>query len=133
LCRFTSYKTRSLSSPTHVFPHTLAEASGNVSSPTRGKHTLLPKSTAPTPINAHRNNKKLFHRAHYNIIAARIKPLYDGAISARSLSGTRYLEKLAWDLAARFAIDNDEFDPTLFFTNCGMDTNELLARYNDKD
>lgn len=92
----------------------------------------------------------LFHRAHYNIIAARIKSQLDsyykknphefyGRLVTRSKRELIFvrsdaLTKLALSMAARFVEDNPEFDPIKWLDQCSPDPDlyplsELWADY----
>lgn len=76
-------------------------------------------------------NRKLFHRAHYNILAKRIRlslepwmredQKYDftqARDNAEVLAIRGALVTFAVDLARRLQADNEEFDPVLFLNNC---------------
>lgn len=65
-------------------------------------------------------SRHLFHSAHYNIIAKQIRELYPTNVfkDPVALGRRRILEDLAVNLAKRFAIDNDRFDPIFFLDSC---------------
>lgn len=81
----------------------------------------------------------LFHRAHYNIIAAQIQRQYAVVISNR-YDGMdieqRSLEDLALNLAKRLKQDNPHrFDPVAFLNDCSpnIDLYPLGELWRDND
>ena len=73
-------------------------------------------------------NRKLFHRAHYNIIAKRfnealdpyMSPFSDEALDINSeIKAIRAsIVGLAIDFALRLHADNEDFDPVMFLNAC---------------
>lgn len=70
-------------------------------------------------------NRKLFHKGHYNILAAQIRKQFpigndnpDNEVVRSTLTG------LAITLAHRLSNDNENFDPLKFLGACSPD-NEL--------
>lgn len=72
-----------------------------------------------------RENRKLFQRQHYYILAARIREQYGEAEfkwpTQECFVARRTLETLAISLCHRFAIDNIDFSPTKFLYHCSPD------------
>jgi hypothetical protein len=82
-------------------------------------------------------NRKLFHKGHWEIIAARFREALvpfveintfepEGSEAAKlelaSKSAARFaLIDLAMELARRFKLDNDEFVPEMFLDRCSPD------------
>lgn len=75
-------------------------------------------------------NRKLFHRAHYNILAKQIRenvqPYVDKALEDDDFSDVRTnmmaagvsLVNLAVSLAIRLKADSEDFDPVRFLNAC---------------
>lgn len=83
-----------------------------------------------------RENAKLFHRGHYNILAKRFsEELDEWHMVTDKTDATEEeltllviqegvvlaIRHLAEAMADRFAIDSDEFDRELWMTNCGFE------------
>lgn len=70
----------------------------------------------------------LFHRAHYNIIAAQFRNMYRETLpgarerSSMDFLAQRVIEEMALRLAYRFQKDNERFDPLRFLDACSPDT-----------
>jgi hypothetical protein len=71
----------------------------------------------------------LFHRAHYNIIAAQLKTMAgelagtdDPGENAMAFLAQVTLQEVALRLAKRFAEDNPNFDPLQFLDACSPDS-----------
>lgn len=93
-------------------------------------------------------HKRLFHQAHYNIIAAQIKNLFPiddpdvrfsigdyVGIKVENMKYRAILCQLAVNLAKRFLEDNPDFDPLKFLDACSPNTDlyplsELWERTN---
>jgi hypothetical protein len=81
------------------------------------------------------SNRKLFHKAHYNILAKQIRERLTVAVDFYSRGYERYkdsdrrgdyyaveaLVTLALDLAKRFKEDNENFDPLKWLDQCSPD------------
>lgn len=78
-------------------------------------------------------NRKMFHRGHYEVIAARFReeasvyamtPIdIDGDVvelDTRAAQALRTLRNLAESLSERFAYDNEEHDKNIFLERCGF-------------
>lgn len=72
-------------------------------------------------------NRKMFHKGHYEVIAARFREQVaryinsDGdPISNSAELKLTALGDLADALANRFAFDNEEFDRKIFLERCGI-------------
>jgi hypothetical protein len=78
-------------------------------------------------------NRKMFHRGHYEVIAARFREqvsrhvtqdgqlVQDGDYGTSEHYGALYaLRDLAEELSARFAFDNEDFDAGIFMERCGF-------------
>lgn len=66
----------------------------------------------------------LFHKAHYNILAAQIKKNYKTHASSNMTpykEQNRAIEELAVSLAERLKLDNPQFDPIAFLDHCSPD------------
>lgn len=84
-----------------------------------------------------RTNRKLFHAAHYNILAARINEEYAKAEfrwpEPESNVAKTQLELLAILLCERFMADNDSFKPEMFLRACSPepDKDDWADRWSD--
>jgi hypothetical protein len=69
----------------------------------------------------------LFHRAHYNIIAARFREQnwYTRSSSDYARQARTSLTNIALDLAERFQEDNERFDPLKFLDACSPDPERM--------
>lgn len=87
------------------------------------------------------DGRRLFHKAHYNILSARIKEQVKETGIGVYLDnlGTDQSEfdavidayrRLVWQLAAYFIADNPEFEPELWFERCGFDPAKMIERFN---
>lgn len=72
-------------------------------------------------------NRKLFHRGHYEVIAARFREQLSRYVNedgqSEELDGyikAHALRDLAEEMSARFEFDNDEHDTGLFMERCGF-------------
>lgn len=69
-------------------------------------------------------NRKLFHRAHYEIIAKLLRESLDVYLPVQegqpqlNLHRSGALVDFAIDLAKRFQLDNESFDPIIFLDRC---------------
>jgi hypothetical protein len=67
----------------------------------------------------------LFHKAHYNIIAAQFSGAFDVYLTeprkSIRLAKIRAIVDLALSMAKRFREDNEEFDPHKFLDACSGD------------
>ena len=82
-------------------------------------------------------NRKLFHRGHHEVIAKQFREAIrstaqaqhgDRMAAVRPTPGLRYtvsgmtaLVDLAIELAERFTLDNDDFDPCIWLDRCSPD------------
>lgn len=81
-------------------------------------------------------NRKMFHRGHYEVIAARIREQLEPILKAehffddyaqyneqveKSRLQSGALINLAISLAKRLQLDNEEFDPVIFLNRCSPD------------
>jgi hypothetical protein len=63
-------------------------------------------------------NRQMFHRGHYEVIAARFREVVSKTIIYGEVD---VLKELATTLADRFEFDNDRFDRAIFMERCGFD------------
>lgn len=86
-------------------------------------------------------NRKLFHRGHYEIIAARFRnnlEQYGAPIpsTTQAINDVRNaIVELALEFAQRLQTDNEDFDPLIFLDKCSPDPeryplSELWADFN---
>lgn len=76
-------------------------------------------------------NRKMFHRGHWEVIAARFRHELDYKYATYANYGTFEIEvqraqrnaliDLAIALGQRFALDNEEFDPLVWLDRCSPD------------
>ena len=70
-------------------------------------------------------NKKMFHKGHYEIIAARFREAFAQHVQNTDDPGELYvwgaLVDLALSMALRFQADNEDFDPVIFMNRCSPD------------
>lgn len=87
-----------------------------------------------------RNNRNLFHTAHYNIIAKQFRealtPYFRGIYvdDSAGMSIRWALTNLAFSMAKRFKIDNELFDAPKFLDACSPDADvyPLSELWEDK-
>lgn len=83
-------------------------------------------------------NRKLFHRAHYNILAKQFRENIQPYVSEEALQNPDFsdvrtdmmaagvsLVNLAVSVAIRLQADNEDFDPVLFLNKCSPDEDKF--------